>query len=110
MFSPPSAAAATSSSGTANVTADELFAPGPFEVGYRELAITYSEAATLEDRELILRVWYPAQSDSGAGAARYAVGGIIDLPAQIALDAPPVTDEQKLPFVIYSHGNGGEAK
>jgi len=97
-----------SASGTAPASADELFEPGAFEVGYRELAIIYTEAATLEDRELILRVWYPAQSDSGAGSARYAVGGIIDLPTQIALDAPPVTDEQNLPFVIYSHGNGGE--
>jgi predicted dienelactone hydrolase len=87
---------------------DELFAFGSFEVGYRELPITYTAAASGEDRELLLRVWYPARPDSGAEAARYSVGGIIDLPADVALDAPPVTDESNLPFVIYSHGNGGE--
>ena len=59
------------------------------------MAITYSDAASMEPRELVLRVWYPAQSDSGAGPARYSVAGIIDLPSPFALDAPPVTDERQ---------------
>jgi len=87
---------------------DELFEQGPYEVGYREMAITYSEAASTEPRELVLRVWYPAQSGSGADPARYSVAGVVDLPAVHALDAPPVTDDDDLPFVVYSHGNGGE--
>jgi predicted dienelactone hydrolase len=97
----------TTDSGTP-ANADELFEQGPYEVGYREIAITYSDAASMEARELVLRVWYPAQSDSGAGPARYAVGGIIDLPSPFALDAPPVTDEGNLPLTVHSHGNGGE--
>ena len=88
---------------------DELFEQGPFEVGYREMTITYSAAASMEPRELVLRVWYPAQSDSGAGPAQYAVGGVIDLPSPFALDAPPVIEENDLPLVIHSHGNGGKA-
>jgi predicted dienelactone hydrolase len=96
------------SSSTSGTLADELFEQGPFEVGYREIAMTYNAAASREPRELILRVWYPAQSDSGAPPARYAVAGIIDLPAGYALDAPPPTDEDGLPMAIYSHGNGGE--
>ena len=88
--------------------ADELFEQGPYEVGYREMAIIYSDAASMEPRELPLRVWYPAQDDSGAPPARYAVAGVVDLPSGIALDAPPVTDEEQLPFVIYSHGSGAE--
>lgn len=94
------------SGGSANV--DELFEQGPYDVGYREMTITYDAVASSEPRELVLRVWYPAQPDSGAPAARYQVGGIVDLPAGYALDAPPVTDDGNLPFVIYSHGNGGE--
>ena len=97
-----------SSSSTSGASADELFEQGPFEVGYRELTINYTEAATLEDRELLLRVWYPAQEGSGKPPATYAVGGIINLPAAYALDAPPVTDQDNLPFVVHSHGNGGE--
>ena len=88
--------------------ADELFEQGPYEVGYREMAIIYSDAASMEPRELPLRVWYPAQDDSGAPPARYAVADVVDLPSGIALAAPPVTAEEDLPFVIYSHGSGGE--
>jgi len=69
----------TDSSTGANV--DELFQQGPYEVGYREIAITYSDAASMEPRELVLRVWYPAQSESGAGPAQYSVAGIVDLPS-----------------------------
>ena len=94
-------------SGT-GANADELFEQGPYEVGYREIAITYSDAASMESRELVLRVWYPAQSDSGAAKARYALGGIVDLPSPYALDAPPVIDDDDLPFTVHSHGNGGE--
>lgn len=88
---------------------DELFEQGPYEVGYREMTIAYDAVASTESRELVLRVWYPAQPDSGAPPARYSVGdGLVDLPAVYALDNPPVTDDGGLPFVIYSHGNGGE--
>ena len=103
------AGCSSSTSDTApGANVDELFEPGPYEVGYREMLITYSDAAAMEPRELVLRVWYPAQDDSGAPPARYAVAGVVDLPAGIALDAPPVTDDADLPFVVYSHGNGGE--
>ena len=97
----------SSDSGT-SANADELFEQGPYDVGYREIAITYSDAASMESRELVLRVWYRAQSDSGAAKARYALGGIVDLPSPYALDAPPVTDDDDLPFTVHSHGNGGE--
>ncbi|MBW2688235.1 MAG: hypothetical protein JRE19_20400, partial [Deltaproteobacteria bacterium] len=95
--------------GGANV--DELFAPGPYEVGYREFPVTYTAAASGADRELLLRVWYPAVADSGADPARYALSNdviSIDLGAGIALDAPPVNEESGFPFVVHSHGNGGE--
>ncbi len=97
--------------GGGGANADELFEPGPYEVGYRELAITYSAAASGDDRELVLRIWYPAQDDSGADPARYALSNEfidLDLAAGIALDGPPVNDETGFPFVVYSHGNGGE--
>lgn len=97
-----------SGSSAAVANPDELFEQGPFEVGFREMTITYSAAASMEDRELLLRVWYPAQSGSGAPQAEYSVAGIT-VPSVHALDAPPVTDEANLPFVVHSHGNGGES-
>jgi predicted dienelactone hydrolase len=95
-----------SAASTANV--DELFELGSFEVGYREITISYEDAGTMNEREVLLRVWYPAQDDSGAPPARYAVGGVINIPTNVALDAPPITGEPNLPLAIYSHGNGGE--
>ena len=88
--------------------ANELFEQGPFEVGYRELAITYRAVASSDDRDLVLRVWYPAKTDSDAAPAEYSLAGVLDVPAPYALDAPPVIDQTDLPFVIYSHGSGGE--
>lgn len=97
-----------SSSNAPVANVDELFELGSFEVGYREITISYEDAGTMNERELLLRVWYPAEEDSGAPGARYAVGGVINIPTDVALDAPPITDEPNLPLAIYSHGNGGE--
>ena len=84
--------------------ADELFSSGPYEVGYREMTMTYSAAASMEPRELVLRVWYPAQDESGAAPARYAVAGVVDLPAGSALDAPPVTAIQLAHGIVGAFG------
>jgi predicted dienelactone hydrolase len=100
-----------SATGGTEANPGELFEPGAYEVGYRELPITYEAAASGDDRELLLRVWYPAAPDSGADPARYQLsnGTInIDLAAGIALDAPPANEEGGFPFAVYSHGNGGE--
>lgn len=94
--------------GRPSEAADELFEQGPYEVGYREIAMNYGAAASGESRELVLRVWYPAQDDSGASPVVYQLAGVINLVSEHALDAPPVTDDTDLPFVIYSHGSGGE--
>ncbi|MFZ1866317.1 MAG: hypothetical protein WAU39_19015 [Polyangiales bacterium] len=102
-------AGGTGGAGGGTVSVDELFQQGPYEVGYRQMTISYDAVASTEPRELVLRVWYPAEPDSGASLARYSIGdGLVDLPAVYALDAPPVTEDGDLPFVIYSHGNGGE--
>ena len=88
--------------GTGEANPDELFEPGPYEVGYREFPLTYPQAASGDDRELLLRVWYPAQDDSGAEPARYALSNEfidLDLAAGNALDAPPVNDEGGFPFM-----------
>lgn len=98
-------------SGGVEANPDELFEPGPYEVGYRELPITYGRAASGDDRELLLRVWYPAAPDSGAEPARYALSNdliSIDLAAGIALDSPPINEADDFPFAVYSHGNFGE--
>ncbi|EDM75546.1 Putative secreted lipase [Plesiocystis pacifica SIR-1] len=85
----------------------ELEALGPHEVGYRELEFTYTGADGSE-RIIPTRVWYPAEAGSGADPATYAVAGIVEIPTEVALDAPPVA-AGSFPTVVYSHGSGGEA-
>ena len=87
----------------------ELFEQGPFEVGYREIALAYDAPAS-SGRNLLLRVWYPARNGSDAPAAVYALADlqVVEVPAPFALDAAPVTENEDLPLAIYSHGNGGE--
>lgn len=85
-----------------------LFAQGTYEVGHRELEVTYRPAGSSEDRTLPVRVWYPAAPGSGAGPAQYVVAGIVDLVPEHALDAPPVADGGPFPVVVYSHGSGGD--
>ena len=104
------AAACDDSASTGDADREELFTQGPFEVGYRELTISYDAVGSSAKRELLLRVWYPARDDSDAPPAIYAVADfeVVEVPAPFALDAPPVTEERGLPLALYSHGNGGE--
>ncbi len=96
------------SSSSTVADSSELFEQGPYDVGFREITMTYSAAASMEERELLLRVWYPAKSGSDAPPVAYSAGGIA-LPPGRALDGPPVIDESNLPFVVHSHGNAGES-
>jgi predicted dienelactone hydrolase len=88
--------------------AQPLFEPGPFEVGYREIEVTYDPAGDATERTLPVKVWYPAAADSGAASASYAVGGIVEVEPELALDAPPASPDGPFPVTIYSHGSGGE--
>ncbi len=89
--------------------ADDLYERGPYEVGYRELEMTYRPPWADEDRIIPMSLWYPAAEDSGADPAVYALGGIVELPSGTALDAPPVNETGAFPTVVYSHGSGGVA-
>ncbi|MGB5813407.1 MAG: hypothetical protein WBG86_22925 [Polyangiales bacterium] len=94
---------------TPDVTGDELLDLGAFEVGYREMSFSYTPPASDEVREISMRMWYPAAPDSGADPALYAVAGVVEVPTEVALDAPPIAGGDDFPLVIYSHGSGGQA-
>lgn len=88
----------------------ELAERGPYEVGHKQLELSYVPPGSLEERTLPILVWYPAIPDSGAPKATYAVGGLVQLPASSvgALDSPPVSPDGPFPVAVYSHGSGGE--
>lgn len=86
----------------------ELEQPGPYAVGFEELELAYMPPGATEERVLSVLVWYPAAPDSGAPLVTYAVAGIVQLPSDTALDAPPISDQGPFPIAVYSHGSGGE--
>jgi predicted dienelactone hydrolase len=104
----------TSEDGDPGPSREELIAElserGPYEVGYKQLELSYIPAGTLEERTIPIQVWYPAMPNSGAPQAIYEVGGIVQLPDNSvgALDAPPIAADGPFPISVYSHGSGGE--
>lgn len=86
---------------------DELFAPGPFLVGYQELEISYRPPGMDEDRTIPVLVWYPADADTDAPPVTYAVAGVVQMESENALDDPDPA-EGTFPVVVHSHGSGGE--
>ncbi len=88
-------------------TARDLMERGAHDVGFRELEVTYEAVANGGERTLALRLWYPAVAGS-EGPARYAVAGIVEVPADGALDGPAVASGGPFPLAVYSHGNAGD--
>jgi len=88
----------------------ELEARGPYEVGVKQLELSYVPPGSVEERVVPVLAWYPAAADSGAPPAVYAVGGLVELPAASvgALDEPPIAPGGSFPVAVYSHGSGGE--
>lgn len=100
-------ASGASGAGGASATAEELFAPGPLAVGYRQIEVRYQPAGGGAERVLPVHVWYPAQG-GGEGLATYSVGGIVSLPSTRALAAPAPAAGGPFPLALYSHGSGGD--
>jgi len=80
-------------------------------VGYLEATVTYRPpglTAGVPDREVPLRVWFPAAEGSGTPLEMYGIGDIVEVPTDIAFaDASPASGQY--PVMLYSHGNFGEA-
>lgn len=89
-------------------TLDHLFRIGPQKVGYLEFSYSYDAPGQEEPREIPVKVWYPADPATDADPARYAVGGIVNVPTEVALREPAPSTDGPFPTVIYSHGSGGE--
>jgi len=78
--------------------------PGPYQVGYRSLNVTYSPGADFSDRTIRLNIWYPTEDDSGS-RAEYTVG--FDDGAYLDATPAPSVHEGGYPVHIHSHGFQG---
>jgi predicted dienelactone hydrolase len=84
---------------------DQLGAPGPFAVGFREATVMYAPRDRPAMRELRLAVWYPATPNERRGTT---YNGIVAAP-DVYVDAYPA-GELNRPILVYSHGHLGFAE
>ena len=81
--------------------------PGPYNVGYRNVTLTYVPAADGVTRTIQLNVWYPTTDATGTPAVYFAGLPIPhDDVFQDAKLAPPV-DAAGYPLHLFSHGHLG---
>jgi predicted dienelactone hydrolase len=81
--------------------------PGPYNVGYRNVALTYVPASDGVTRTIQLNVWYPTTDATGTPAVYFAGLPIPhDDVFQDAKLAPPV-DAAGYPLHLFSHGHLG---
>ena len=75
---------------------------GSWEVGYRHS----SAIDRLRSRELPIDIWYPVDSEDAVGErARYLLLPPLGPDAEIAFDAPHVSDETNRKLIVFSHGS-----
>ncbi|MFM7027851.1 MAG: alpha/beta hydrolase family protein [Chakrabartia sp.] len=99
------------------VDSPELSAPGPMAVGYRALTLVHSgqpnllDKGQLEDRTLVVDLWYPAQSAKQARPVTYHAqlwGEPPNPPKAFSLTGVAVQGARPVgtrhPLVILSHG------
>ncbi len=94
----------------------ELASPGRHPVGVRTLTIVNRNQLNVytgqtADRPLVVEVWYPARHTTFMRPTRYdnqtRLGKPFSLLGTAYRDAPILTDNQKLPLVVISHGYTG---
>ncbi len=83
----------------------ELQAPGPYQVGYRTITVSWSDPLLTDGapRELRVSLWYPTEATTGDEVRYQDV-----FPTDDALgNAPLAADATDLPVAVFSHGHQG---
>ncbi|MFB6371559.1 MAG: hypothetical protein ABEN55_00250 [Bradymonadaceae bacterium] len=92
---------ATSDTGHRPVTEE-----GPYNVGFEEMTVTLQRKKDGKEETVDLRtvLWYPTNDETGP-AARYTV-----VDREGVYDGAKPAPLEKMPVMIFSHGNGGIAE
>jgi len=76
--------------------------PGPFSVGFRTLAHTYTPPNSTTPRTITLHLWYPTDATSGSPVL---YEGLFPDPAALG-DAPPAAPLASPGFPVHVHSHG----
>ena len=81
--------------------------PGEFAVGRRTITLIDPDR---DDRTFSVDVWYPADGEAAEAAPKAVYSFIpgVEFTSEVAAADVPVTEGGPFPFVIYSHGSGGQ--
>ena len=81
--------------------------PGEFAVGRRTITLIDSDR---DDRTFSVDVWYPADGEAAEAAPKAVYSFIpgVEFTSEVAAADVPVAEGGPYPFVIYSHGSGGQ--
>ena len=94
-----------SSSSTTAVAAPMPARSGTFAVGHD--TITIPDAAT--GKTITADLWYPAVDGAKGTLTRYSLLPTAYFDSKVAIEKAPINSAGKFPFVVYSHGSGGQS-
>jgi len=77
---------------------------GPYQVGFREVEVTYTPAPLTQERALRVAVWYPTNTPAADPALYFGA-----IASEIATIDAPATGEN-MPILVFSHGHMGFAE
>ncbi len=101
------ATAQTAPAASATQAADgalDTGAPGPYAVGRSTFTLT---DPAREGRQLLTDVWYPVDAGDAVGVPSLYDLLLTQLPSEVALADPVVSQAGPFPVVVFSHGSGG---
>ena len=96
----------TNSSSSATAVAAPMPArSGTFAVGHD--TITIPDAAT--GKTITADLWYPAVDGAKGTFTRYSLLPTAYFDSKVAIEKAPINSAGNFPFVVYSHGSGGQS-
>ena len=99
------AACGGSSSSKAATPAPMPARSGTYSVGHDTVSIP--DAAT--GKTITADLWYPAVDGAQGTFARYALLPTAYFDSKVAIEDAPINSAGSFPFVVYSHGSGGQS-
>ena len=78
---------------------------GTYSVGHDTISIP--DAAT--GKTITADLWYPAVDGAQGTFARYSLLPTADFDSKVAIEDAPINSAGSFPFVVYSHGSGGQS-
>ena len=99
------ACGSTTSGANASVPQPMPARSGTYAVGHETVAIVDGSSG----RTITADLWYPAIDGASGTMARYSLLPTAYFDSKVAVEGAPMNTAGSFPFVVYSHGSGGQS-